>query len=118
MPAGGGGSAVRTQTGPRPQKSLEHGLDPYDFVIAKNLGRRDLTKDQRAAAGAALATLKRGNLSKSAGSADYLNKTEAKVAADLGVSVRAVQQAKHVEREDHEAFEEVKAGTKTLASAR
>jgi hypothetical protein len=110
------------------------GSSPAAFVASKNLARRHLTTSQRAAVGAELlpyfekeanARRRAGNARGGAGksSADRHSTCEAKrKAADdaakaVGVSGRSVSRARRVKEADPEAFEQVKAGKRSVDAA-
>jgi hypothetical protein len=113
---------------------ITRGSSPAAFVASKNLARRHLTTSQRAAVGAELlpyfekeanARRRAGNARGGAGksSADRHSTCEAKrKAADdaakaVGVSGRSVSRARRVKEADPEAFEQVKAGKRSVDAA-
>jgi len=87
--------------------------DAVNFVIQKNLARRNLTPSQSAAVGAELAEKLQADPGANLHSANT-TKTAAKI---TGVSPRSVAKAKALKKEDPEGFAEVKAGTTTLHAA-
>ena len=118
------------------------GDDPFGFVVGKNLARRHLDPSQSAAIGAEIVELmkqqekaekeaakaeekaakeKAKKTGKPAPKAKPAKKTRgskaAKAAAALNVSERSVAAAEALKKDDPAAFEEVKAGKKTLNAA-
>ena len=84
-----------------------------EFVIAKNLGRRHLDASQSATLGAELVEKMEHQSNGSRG-----NGTKAgKAAKVVGVSERAVAEARALKKADPEQFEEVKKGKKKLHTA-
>jgi hypothetical protein len=100
-------------------------MSPFDFVISVNDRRRHMTKPQREAAAADVATMKRGG----DGSNQYakppkgglakeqpvVSKKEA--ATKLDVSPRQVERAAAVKKADPELFQDIKDGKVTVGAA-
>jgi hypothetical protein len=94
-------------------------FDPFKFVVAKNVERRQLTNNQRAAVAARMSTLEPGDVASQRH--DVSNETPrislAMAAKTMSVSRAQVARAKKLLREDPERFAEMEAGTKTLGQA-
>jgi ParB-like chromosome segregation protein Spo0J len=102
-------------------QDFDEGDDPVSYVISKNILRRHLTTDQRAAFAAELATMQRTDTLKRGPKAsnDRTGKvTVAQAAAALKVSEPTVERAKRRMREDPEAHEKAKRGEKPTAAER
>jgi predicted XRE-type DNA-binding protein len=84
------------------------GYDPYSYVISRNLMRRHLTTQQRAAIAAELATMRHGGDRTSKASNDAL--TDARAAELMHISEPTVERAKRRLRTDPEAHQLAKAG--------
>ena len=99
------------QAGVKPLFQEFTGDDPLGFVISRNLNRRHLTDDQRAAIAAEITTYKGRQVAESA------TLRNADAAQALKVSTRQVRKAKQVKNESPAAFKAVKEGKKTLNEA-
>lgn len=111
------------QAGVEPTFIEYEGTDPLGLVVARNLCRRDLTKEQRALAGARIANLKNGTNqhAKKVGSSSELP-TEAlsvdQAAALVNVPVSAIKRAKRVQEHGSAALvAAVESGAVSLSTA-
>jgi hypothetical protein len=82
------------------------------YVLSRNLHRRHLTTEQRAAIAAELATMKSGARTDLASNDARSTMSDAQAAKALKVSESSVERAKKRMREDPEAHEQAKAGTR------
>ena len=94
----------------REYRPAAHG-DPLAFVLSRNLHRRHLSTQQRAAIAAELATMKPGARTDLAPNDARSAMSDAQAAEALKVSERSVERAKTRMREDPKAHEKAKAGT-------
>lgn len=100
------------------------GDDPVGFIISKNLRRRDLTPDQRAAIAHDLATMARGGDRRStefsnrqSGGSKSVPVTKAEAAKKMGVSKRRVERIATVAKKSPELHAKVKSGNVSLGAA-
>lgn len=101
-------------------EELAPGKDPLQFVLQKNLARRNLNPSQLAAIGAELLERMNPKAGRPAGKVEDHKETRSKVtqvSKALNVSKRSVRKASAVKREDPQAFQEVRAGSRSLNSA-
>jgi ParB-like chromosome segregation protein Spo0J len=84
--------------------------DPLAYVVSRNLHRRHLTTQQRAAIAAELATMKSGARTDLASNDARSAMSDAQAAETLKVSESSVERAKKRMREDPEAHAKAKAG--------
>lgn len=103
--------AACVAAGVTPEFTEYVGDDPLQFVISRNMNRRHLTDDQRAAIAAGIADHQGGT------PANPARVTTAEAAAALKVSQRQVQRAKSVKKESRNHYENVKAGKESLNHA-
>lgn len=88
---------------------LDEDFDPWEYVIAHNLHRRNLSETQRASIAAKMATLRHGSNRHEAkldGSKDPSTSTE-QAAAALNVSTASVKRAKKVQRDGADELQQV-----------
>jgi len=101
--------------GVKPEYEPYEGQDPLAYVVSKNMARRHLTDDQRAAIAAEIAKAGPGKLSNLD---SFVPEPTANAAATmLKVSVSKVRKAKAVKRESPKAFKAVKEGKLSLNAA-
>ena len=102
--------------GVKPEYEPYEGPDPLAFVISRNMARRHLTDDQRAAIAAEIAKALNG---KPVNMADSVSQapTIAKAAEVMKVKPRQVRLAKAVKAESPAAFQAVKEGKLSLNAA-
>lgn len=108
-----------------PRFTPYQGDDPVGFVVSKNLRRRDLTPDQKAAIAADLATMPRGGDRRSE---EFSNRrggglktdapmTKAEASQKMGVSKRRTERVATVVKQAPDLHAKVKSGEMTLATA-
>jgi len=100
------------------------GDDPLSYVVSVNVRRRHLNQSQRAALAVEMLPLfeaeakeRMGRSGKPALPDGEKRQARDDAARAVGAAGRTVQQAKRVKEEDPKAYEEVKAGTKSLYEA-
>lgn len=101
--------------GVKPEYEPYEGPDPLAFVISRNMARRHLTDDQRAAIAAEIAKAKPGK-----GDESYLpnpKPTIAQAATMMKVNPKQVKRAKAIKKESPKAFKKVKEGKLSLNAA-
>jgi hypothetical protein len=103
-----------------PDKKFEHyeGEDPLGYVLSLNLHRRHLTASQRAALAAEIADMESGARTDLEPSAKLREVSQTEAAEKLDVSERYVQEAKKIQRESPEHFDQVKSGELSLQQAK
>ena len=95
------------------------GNDPLGYVLSLNLHRRHLTPSQQAALAAEIANLSRGGDRKSDQTAKLrFDITQSEAAEKLNVSERYVTEAKKIQRESPEHFEQIKNGHKSISQVK
>ena len=99
-----------------PEYTEYEGDDPLGYVLSLNLHRRHLTASQRAALAAEIANLDLGRPEKNSAILQSLSRSEA--AEKLDVSARYVNEAKKIQRESPEHFDQVKSGELSLQQAK
>lgn len=87
------------------------------YVISANLKRRNLTKGQRAAAAAKLATMRQGERTDLEPSANLPKVSQAEAAAAMQVSERSVGQVEQIERDAPDLVPKIESGELTLNKA-
>ena len=101
-----------------PKYTEYEGDDPLSYVLSLNLHRRHLTASQRAALAVEIANMESGARTDLEPSAKLREVSQAEAAEKLDVSERYVQQAKKIQRESPEHFDQVKSGEISLQQAK
>ena len=93
--------------------------NPLDYVISKNLHRRQLNESQRAAIAAKLANMQFGDNQYKSGSANLQTPSisQAKAAEMMNVSTRSVATVKSIERDAPELLTKIESGEITAHEA-
>jgi len=95
------------------------GDDPLGYVLSLNLHRRHLTASQRAALAVEIANMTHGGDRKSDQAAKLrFDISQAEAAEKLDVSERYVNEAKKIQEESPEHFDQVKSGELSLQQAK
>lgn len=95
------------------------GDDALGYVLSLNLHRRHLTSSQQAVLAAEIANLSRGGDRKSDQTAKLrFDITQSEAAERLDVSERYVNEAKKIQRESPEHFEQIKNGHKSISQVK
>tara|TARA_Y100000310_G_scaffold66_1_gene69 strand:- start:1714 stop:2421 length:708 start_codon:yes stop_codon:yes gene_type:complete len=109
-----------------PDKKYEHyqGDGPLGYVLSLNLHRRHLTASQRAALAAEIANMTQGdgthksNLKQGRSAKISEATSQAEAAEKLDVSPAYIREAKKIQRESPEHFDQVKSGELSLQTAK
>ena len=104
--------------GIEPDCTEYEGDDPLGYVLSLNLHRRHLTASQRAALAAEIANLDLGANQHTEGVQNCTPSTRSEAAERLDVSKRYVNEAKKIQRESPEHFDQVKSGEISLQQAK
>lgn len=94
------------------------GDDPLGYVLSLNLHRRHLTPSQRAALAAEIANMESGARTDLEPRAKMPKVSQSEAAEKLGVSRRYVKEAKKIQRESPEHFEQIKSGHKSISQVK
>ena len=94
------------------------GDDALGYVLSLNLHRRHLTSSQRAALAAEIANLENGTNRHTLAPQNCGATTQFRAAERLDVSERYVNEAKKVQRESPEHFEQIKNGHKSISQVK
>ena len=94
------------------------GDDPLGYVLSLNLHRRHLTSSQRAALAAEIANMESGARTDLEPRAKMPKVSQSEAAEKLGVSWRYVKEAKKIQRESPEHFEQIKNGHKSISQVK
>lgn len=96
--------------GIEPSTTVYDGDDPVQFVISRNLHRRQMTDSQRAMVAAELATLGRGRPSENPSPEGITSPTTGQVMESMNVSQGSLDRAKRILRDGTPALQELAKG--------
>ena len=111
-------------SGVKPEYTEFEGNDPLGYVLSLNLHRRHLTASQRAALAAEIANMTQGdgthksNLKQGRSAKISEATSQAEAAEKLDVSPAYIREAKKIQRESPEHFDQVKSGELSLQQAK